>query len=199
MQPTALLPVRTAAPGARILSNAEAKKHLNVDFSDDDDYIASLVLAAEAHLDGFAGVLGRALITQTWKRSFDAFPDGDVIRLPLGPLLSVSTVMYYDQSGSNLAFGASSYHAISDAIGPCVKLADTAVWPNTAERPDAVTVTWVCGYGAAASDVPAPIVHAAKLIVGHLYANREAVGAAGLSGLPMAVDALIQPYRLSHN
>jgi uncharacterized phiE125 gp8 family phage protein len=195
-QPTALLPLCTLAPDVRLLTTDEAKTHLRVDGSTEDDYIDSLVLAAEQHLDGFSGVLGRALITQTWQRSFDGFPCGDTIRLPIGPLQSVAMIQYYDLDGSHIAFGSSNYHAISDAIGPCIRLADTAQWPNTSIRPDAVTVTWICGYGDAATDVPAPIVHAIKLLVGHYHLNREATAAGGaLSPMPLAVDALIEPYR----
>lgn len=195
MTVTALLPVRTAAPASNLIDVTAAKQHLRVDSSASDTYVEALIAAAEAHLDGFSGVLGRALVTQTWRRSFDRFPDCDVIRLPLGPLQSVSSVTYYDTAGSSQTFSASNYHAVTDAIGPCVVLDDDATWPNTDERPDAVTVTWVCGYGAA-SAVPAPIIHAAKLIIGHLFENREAVVTGTISGtLPLAVDALITPYR----
>jgi uncharacterized phiE125 gp8 family phage protein len=102
-QPTALLPVRVDDPAARLLSTDEAKTHLRIYDSTDDEYIDSLILATEQHLDGFSGVLGRALITQTWERSFDGFPCGDTIRLPIGPLQSVLTVEYYDVGGTHFS------------------------------------------------------------------------------------------------
>jgi uncharacterized phiE125 gp8 family phage protein len=195
-QPIALLPVRTADPATRLLTTDEAKTHLRVDDSAEDGYVDSLVLTAEHHLDGFSGVLGRALITQTWQRSFDGFPCGDTIRLPIGPLQAVTMIQYYDLDGSHLAFGTADWHAISDALGPCIKLADGAQWPNTFIRPDAVTVSWTCGYGDASTDIPAPIIHAAKLLVGHLHENRELVSpGATISRMPFAIDALIAPYR----
>jgi len=47
---------------------------------------------------------------------------------------------------------------------------------------------FTCGYGSAASDVPADIRQAALLIVGHLYENREAViDTNGYTMLPMGV------------
>jgi uncharacterized phiE125 gp8 family phage protein len=185
-QPTALLPVRVDDPAARLLSTDEAKTHLRIYDSADDEYIDSLILATEQHLDGFSGVLGRALITQTWERSFDGFPCGDTIRLPIGPMQSVLLVEYYDLAGTHLTFDSSNYHAVSDANGPCIKLADRAQWPNTFTRPDAVTVTWECGYGDAAADVPAPIIHAAKLLVGHYHLNREATADSGaITPIPM--------------
>lgn len=195
MAPTALLPVRTVAPAETLLSVADAKTHLRVEGSDEDGYVTGLVAAAEAYLDGFSGVLGRALVTQTWRRSFDQWPDGDVLRLPLGPLQSVSSITYYDTAGSSQTWASSNYHAVSDAIGPCIVLDDAASWPNLDDRPDAVTVTWVCGYGAA-SAIPAPIVHAAKLMIGHWHANRETVNVGNISSeLPFTVAALLTPFR----
>lgn len=194
MQPIALLPVRTSDPTVRIMDVDQANEHLRLEDEDlQDDYVEALIGAVETYLDGFAGVLGRALITQTWARSFDRFPCGDTIRLPLAPLQSVESVMYFDRDGNNLAFGSSNYHAVTDAIGPCVKLADNATWPDTFCRPDAVTITWICGYGDAAADVPESIIHAAKLLLGDYFQNREDVSISKV--VASRVDALIAPFR----
>jgi uncharacterized phiE125 gp8 family phage protein len=197
-RPTALRPVRTADPAEPILTVDAVREHLRLEGADDsDEYLGALVSAVETYLDGYSGVLGRALVTQSWSRSFDSFPCFDTIRLPLGRLQSIDSVMYYDLDGSQLAFGASKYSGIEDGVGPCVKLGYNQIWPNTQIRPEAVTITWTCGYGAAA-DVPSPIIHAAKLLVGHFYVNREAVALGDRVAaieLPMAFDALIQPFR----
>lgn len=189
----ALAPVRTEAPSSALLTLADAKAHLRVRHSDEDAFIEGLIAAAEAHLDGFSGVLGRALITQEWSRSFNGFPPCNSFRLPLGPLGDTVSISYYDAAGDAQTFA--DFHAVADAIGPMVVLADGSQWPSTATRPDAVTVTWTCGYGAIA-DVPPAIIHAAKLLIGHWFANREAVNVGNItSELPMAVNALLAPYR----
>lgn len=189
----ALAPVRTVAPSSTLLELADAKAHLRVRHSDEDAFIESLIAAAEAHLDGYTGVLGRALVTQEWSRSFDGFPACNSFRLPLGPLGDAVSISYYDAAGDVQSF--TDFHAVADAIGPMVVLTDGSQWPSTATRPDAVTVTWTCGYGDV-DDVPSAIIHAAKLLIGHWFANREAVNVGGdLSELPMAVNALIAPYR----
>ena len=61
-----LRPVLTSAPAA-LISVADFKTHAHIDHSDEDPYIEGVVAAATAHLDGYAGALGRALVTQTWK------------------------------------------------------------------------------------------------------------------------------------
>jgi hypothetical protein len=48
---------------------------------------------------------------------------------------------------------------------------------------------------ATAAPVPASVKHAALLLIGHFYNNREAVGTEKLRALPMAVDMLIAPHR----
>lgn len=183
----AFAPIRTVAPAVALISTADAKAHLRVDGTASDDYIAGLVVAATQWMDGYGGVLGKALITQTWQQKYDGFPSGDHFRLPLGPLGAVSSISYYDAANDVQSF--TSFTAQSDEIGPLVILDEDATWPATYDRPDAVTVTWTCGHGSAASDVPAPIVVAAKMLIGQWYDHRAMTGDVG------AVMALIGPLR----
>lgn len=191
-----LTPVRTVDPSAGItlVTLAEAKRHCRVDAADEDLTIAALVNSAVAYLDGYSGILGRALLTQTWQQDFGAFDD--VMRLPVGNLLGVTSVTYYDVNNAQQTLSASVYSALSDGLGPCIVRAYNKVWPDTYSRPDAVRVTWTAGYGAAAANVPPPIRQAVLLLVGHWYANREAVTTDTSSAeLPLGVAALLAPYR----
>ncbi len=183
----AFAPIRTVAPGVVLISTADAKAHLRVDGTAEDDYIADLVAAATQWLDGYAGVLGRALITQTWQQKFDGFPSEDRFRLPLGPLGAVSSISYRDSADAEQSF--TGFTAMGDEIGPLVILNENSVWPSTYDRPDAVTVTWTCGYGASAADVPAQIIVAAKMLIGQWYDQRSMSSDVG------AVMALIGPLR----
>ena len=187
-----LRPVRTAAP-AVLLDVADAVRHCRVDGSDSDTVatITALCLAATDHLDGYAGILGRALVTQTWTQAFDAF--GCKLRLPLDPVSS-ATVAYYDASNVSQTLATSVYQLLTDELGPFITLKPDQDWPSTYDREDAVTVTFVCGYGAA-SAVPQAIKHAALLLVSHWNENREAAASDAPTELPLAVDRLLSPYR----
>lgn len=185
-------PVRTAAPAATPVSVAEAKAHLRVENSDEDTLIAGLVNAATSHLDGWSGVLGRALVTQTWRQDFDAF--SRKMRLPLFPVASVTSVTYRDANGATQTVAAENYSLLADERGAFVGL----VWdfdpPILYDDGPAVSVTYVAG--TAAADVPAAIKHAILLMVGHWFANREAVVTGTIAvNLPMTVDALLAPLR----
>jgi uncharacterized phiE125 gp8 family phage protein len=181
-------PIRTVAPAGQPVTLAEAKAQCRVDHSDEDTLISGLIAAAVAHVDGYTGVLGRALLTQTWR--VDADEPGKVV-IPLEPVQSVA-VQYVDEAGATQSF--TQFDLVRGDAFPFIQLKDTAVWPDTKTQPDAFRVTAVVGYGDA-SAVPQPIKQAILLMVGHLYANREAVGES-MTAVPMAVDALLAPYRL---
>jgi uncharacterized phiE125 gp8 family phage protein len=68
-----------------------------------------------------------------------------------------------------------------------------SVWPSVRLDDKAVQITYLAGYGGAAN-VPTPAKHAIKMLVGHWYANREAVGNAG-QNVPMGVAALLEPLK----
>lgn len=188
-----LVPERTVDPAARIVSRDEAKAHLRVDGTDEDDLIDSLILAAEQHLDGYSGILGRALVTQTWAESFPWFRYRMPLRLP--DVQSIASVAYYDSDGVSQTVGSGVYRLHEDAIGAYLVQQDGQSWPSTFSRDDAVTITYVCGFGNAAADVPQPIRSAALLLIAHLFENRSAVTEAAMATLPLAVHYLLEPYR----
>lgn len=189
------MPLKLVTPPAeRPVSLAEARLHLRVDHTDEDDLIAGLLDAAVDHLDGASGILGRALVTQAWDLVLDALPC-DAIQLPLAPLVSVSSVQYYDTAGALQTLSPSLYYVDAISQPGWVTRLSTATWPDTMDGANAVIVRFVAGYGAAAA-VPGAIKAAIKLLVGHLYRNREATTAEALTATPMAVDALLAPYRI---
>ncbi len=185
------IPVLVTAPAAEPITLAEAKAHLRVDGSDDDTLIASLIGAARRHVEDLTG---RALITQTWRLSWDdQFPAE--IRLPKGSLQSVDEIAYIDTAGATQILDPSAYQVDADSEPGRVVPVYGASWPVARSQPAAVTVDWTCGYGDAADDVPAPIKAAMLLLIGTLYRDREGLGSDGLTELPTQ-GLLLSPYRL---
>ena len=191
-----LAPVRTIDPTAALVSLNDAKLHCRVDGNDEDALITNLVLSAVSYLDGYSGILGRALITQTWRVDYAAFED--LMRLPVGNLISVLAVTYYDVNNAQQTLADTVYSSLSDTGGPFIGRKANQSWPATYTRPDAVRVTWTAGYGAAAANVPMPIRQAVLLLVGHWYENRATVNVGNIvSAIPFTVDALLAPFRRS--
>lgn len=163
-------------------------------YSTEDDLINSLITAARQHVEN---ILRRALITQTWELWLDDFPSRNYIEIPLPPLQTTSfTIKYYDTADTEATWAATNYLIdVKSEPGRAV-LNYNCQFPSTVLRDaNAVCVTFVAGYGAAAA-VPKAIKQAILLIIGHLYEHREAAIEKTLTELPMAVESLLFPYQI---
>jgi uncharacterized phiE125 gp8 family phage protein len=191
----ALTPTRTVAPAATPISVSEAKTHMGLDHSEHDTRIGVCIDAVTAHLDGTAGILGRALVTQTWKQEWDEFPDGRRIYLPLCPVASVTTVKYYDEDNVQRTLDSSLYGVFTTDWGTFVELKVDEDWPDTYERTDAVEVIFVAGYGVAAA-VPAAIRQAMLMMTEDLYRVTSKAGAGVYTNVPTSLtcEFLLAPY-----
>lgn len=186
-----LLPVLTAPPATAVLTLSEAKAQARIEGNDDDTYIDGLIKTATRTIEAH---LGRRLITQTWAQSFGGFCDP--LRLPYAPIQSVSGITYYDDDDIQQTVDASLYSVHEDSIGPFVTLRQGQSWPSAYARDDAVTATFVVGYGTAA-DVPVNIRHAAMMLIAWLYDRRHPVSMSVRppQTLPWGIDAMLSEGR----
>ncbi len=181
------------APTAPILTTQEAKDHLHetlVSVSN-DTYIDALVKSATLKAENF---LQRKLITQTWTYYADNFPlDGYTIEIPFGKIQSLTSVKYYDSNGTLTTIDPSQYQVdLSGELSRVVPAVDLFSWPSTqAYKINAVEIEFVCGYGAASTNVPADIVEAIKFMVADWYTNRE-----DESKISRVAENMLWPYRL---
>lgn len=160
----------------------------------DDAYLASLILAARQHLDGLDGMLGRALITQTWELVLDRFPL-DEIRLPMPPLQSVVSVKYDNAQGVETLVPSTDYVVDTTSWYGWVVPVATKLWPSTLDAINAVRIRFIAGYGDAGLNVPAPIRQAMLLLITHWYEERTPVNIGNIvNPLPYAVEALLAPF-----
>lgn len=191
--PNVYRPTLVTGPAIAPVTLAEVRMHCRVDGDDEDALLSGLVLAAVSHLDGWSGILGRCLISQTWRQTFDAF---GVLSLPF-PAQTVTAVTYVDPAGAVQTLAPTDYQLREFPGGSAVEPFPGASWPSAAARAGSVAVTFVAGYGPASSDVPAAIRQAILMLAAHWYENREAaVVGATATDLPFAVSALVGPYRL---
>jgi hypothetical protein len=93
---TSLTPTLVAAPTMPPVTLDEVKAHLRVDPSEEDPKIGVLLVAAVGYLDGWRGILGRAIMPQTWRVKVEGsgafvLPMPDVIAASMnGEALDVS-------------------------------------------------------------------------------------------------------------
>jgi uncharacterized phiE125 gp8 family phage protein len=187
---------RVEAPEGAILDLDTVKAHLRVEHSDEDELIEGYMAAAEAWIDGPVGI-GRALLTQQWRLRLDMWPG--VIKIPLGPVQSVDGIQYVGLDGSTQTLDPAAYIVDLDSDPSTVSRQFGISWPSPRLVKNAVTVTFTCGFGDAATDVPRTIVQAMLLLVSHWFRNRDAVVGVDArdssTELPLGVSALLDPWR----
>jgi uncharacterized phiE125 gp8 family phage protein len=173
----------------------DVKDHLAIDASDFDDLLVGYIASVRAYLDGRDGILGRALVTQTWDLRLPCFPA--VIELPLPPLQSVTSISYVDANGDTQTLSPSGYQVsgIGGSQRACIAPAYGTRWPVTRDVPEAITVRFVAGYPD--DGVPPAIKQAIMEMVADLWANRETVSADQSYAvvMPATAKALLAPYR----
>jgi len=186
----------TTAAAAEPVSLTTAKLHLRVDSTDDDTILAIYISAAVGWVEEY---LRRPLVARTITLKMDTFPAGQEIELPFPTVSAVSSVKYYDPAASLTTLSSADYWTVlAERHAPgLVILKDTAAWPSLQDdRPRAVEIVFVCGYGAAAADVPADIRNAILLIVAQLYENRvPEISGTIISRYAFAAESLLNPHR----
>lgn len=188
-------------PPAEPVSRAEAKLHLRVDTDDtaQDTLIDALIQGAREWCENYTR---RSFVRRTLQLRVDCFPSH--IRLPRGPVASVSSVAYIDSNGDSATLAADQYQVDTYSTPARIVPAFGVVWPSVdAGVVNGVTVTYVAGYAPGdtsptdhAENVPAGAKAAILLLIGHLYENREQVGMQQLHEVPFGVRALLAPLEV---
>lgn len=178
--------VTTVQPASEPITLSEAKTHLRVTATDEDDYISSLVSAARLVAEGRTGL---RLFTQTVVISLDDFPCyNDIIKLAVAPVQSITSVEYYDTDDANQTLGASTYWSDLTSVPARVQVKES--WPSTISRIGNVRITAVVGWTDVAN-IPASVKHAMKLLVGHWYENREeSISGTIITNIPEGINSL---------
>jgi uncharacterized phiE125 gp8 family phage protein len=183
-------------PASEPVTLAEAKAWSRVEIDDDNDLLTGLIVAARALVEARARI---TVVNQTRELvlSGDDVPTGsDVVRLPRGPLVSVTSAKYY--TGGVLTTWSSANYVAALGVPGLIAPAVGQSWPTCDDRPDALAIRYGCGHGAALVNVPADVAAlvrvAMRLLIAHWYANRETVIVGSISAaIEFTVDALLAP------
>lgn len=183
---------RTVAPSA-LISTADLKTHLRVDGSDDDTFIDGLLSAATDMLEGPNGILGgKAIGAQTWKYTTGRVSGSAALYLPITPATAITSIKYYDADNVQQTATTGDFDFYSNEDQAFIKPKTGNAWAAMYSRADAVEVVYTAGF----ATIPDTLTHALKLIVGHLYENREAVITGTITAeLPLAVDVMVSLHK----
>jgi len=175
---------QTTAPTSEPLTVPGVRQYLRIDDDRDDPVITDLIKAARGLAETSTR---RQLMRATWKYSFQAWPDTEIV-LPHPPLSSVSSITYLDTAGDRQTWSSDDYDVQTDEPGR-IRPAYGEVWPAVRHDLDAIQVTYLAGY-ASASAIPELILLGMRLLIGHWLENREATAQGiNLTQIPLGVEA----------
>jgi uncharacterized phiE125 gp8 family phage protein len=183
-------PILLAAPAVEPVSLAEAKAFLRVEHNDDDDVIEALMSASRIHVETQTR---RALVTQAWRLSLDAWPEDGRVTVVPAPLQELTAARVFDFNGAAHAVDVQNF--VPDVGASALAFAPWAV-PAPGRIAAGIELDVTVGYGEAAADVPEPLRQAVRLLTAHWYENRGLAALGTVTVLPSTVAALIAPYRM---
>lgn len=192
-----LLAKVVAEPLNEPLTLAECYTHLRVvavdsDGHPEDELIMALAKAAREYCENFTGL---SLALKDYEVRFTAFPDP--LELPHPPFVALLGGITVSDEVSDNALDEDSY-TVNDYSDLFATIAPVTTWPTVADG-TSIRIRYRAGYGdesEAAGHLPASIKAAMLLVLGHLYANREASTADALTTIPLGVAALLNQHRV---
>lgn len=180
-----------SGPATEPVSLADAKAHLRVDGTAEDELIAAAIVAARTHVESETR---RKLIAQSWRVYLDEWPSGRAIELPILPLISVEGVTLYDIVGAAHVLDADDYRVDAARQPPRIV---AKLKPAVALYDNGIEIDVTAGYGVTSLAVPAPLRHAVMMLVSHWFEHRGAVGFDQAGDVaPLGFEALVAPYRV---
>ena len=182
---------------AEPITIVECRSHLNIYAYDtdsdgiashpDDTMILAMLSASRELCEEFTGL---AFAQATYEIAMDEFPDDEVIRPPVAPLVSVTQITTGNTSDDLVD---SSVYSV-DTYSMPGRIVPVNQWPSVVASTNLVKVRFVAGYGEdsdCARTLPFMARAAILVTLAEMYANRENLGA-----LPRAAEALLRPLRV---
>jgi uncharacterized phiE125 gp8 family phage protein len=181
--------VLTAAPAVEVLTLGDAKAHLRLDGSDEDDLVLALIRVAREHLERTTGL---CLITRTMRLFLDSISEDGMIRIARGPVQTIESVTVYDEAGA--ADAVSLAGAVLDRNARPARLA-LATPPRPGRAVNGIEVDFTAGFGDTPNDVPDGLKRAMLTHVAQMFSCRGVVETGDQPALiPPGYDRLVAPF-----
>lgn len=175
-------------PTVEPITLAEAKTHLRVNNSLENDLITALIVAARQWVEGYTM---RPLMTQTLQANYDYLTTTEIL-LNKFPIQSITSVKYIDLSGTEQTIDSSTY--TTDLISPIGRIKLASI-PSSKTTLNAIKIRFVAGY-TSAELVPKTYKSAMYLLIAHLYENRQEAQSQSLTEIPFGIKVLLD---IDHN
>jgi len=169
-----------------IISVDALKNHLRVDVTDDDALIESF---RDASISWVETITGRVCGDRDAVVYLDTFKP---VTMDVGPVNSISSIQFIDVNGNVQTLSTNSYF---------VDIAGTHARIRFHDVPDLYDyalnrVIINCNVGHPEASIPTPMIHAVRLLVGHMYENRTAAEIRTVNEIPFGIHSLLSPFRI---
>lgn len=184
------------APTYEPISVADVAEYLRVDdLVADEDLLDSLITAARQYLEQY---LNRPIATQTLEEALTGWANPIVLD---SSLQSVTFVKYIDVNGAEQTLASNQYYVDTYSEPAKITPAYNVTYPELYNVPNNVKIRYVAGYTSGGSPdtnpLPKTLRFAMMLVIGDLYANREAAITGTTYTVNPTVQNLLQFYRLN--
>lgn len=183
------MPDELLARGTVPVTISDLREHLRIVHTADDAYLNTLINAA---VDYVERAVQRAVSQNSYRHKRADWGSNGRLVLPWSPLVSVTSVQYYDTANTLKTLDSSYYRVASHKDPGWIEWVKGKALPPLYARSDAVLVEYQAGY----STCPGDLRQALLLLAAHWYEHREAVGERQLYPTPAALDAIFRAYRI---
>lgn len=153
-----------AGYGDAVIPLEDAKEYLYVDHGEDDSLIAILRDAAIDLTEKYCALRLKSSAGHKWRAEQFHRP----LRLGIAPVQSIESVNYSDRDGNAVMGDVADFRiGLHGELVPAIG----KTWPD--DVGGGVEIGFTAGFED--GEVPPGLIAAAKLFMGHLYANREDV------------------------
>jgi len=189
-------------PDSEPITLDEAKTHLEVTGTSKDNYITSLITTARRLCEAYCGL---SFVSQERRIMLDRFPCGEII-VPYGPVQSIDSFTYLktDLTTGTLVLNTDFMLDNHSELARLFPLEDSELgdWPDTALRPNAVTIEYTAGYDDISyNPLPEQVKQAMLLQIGAMFENRqdEVVGVSSVARLSMDSKMMLDTIKVDWN
>lgn len=174
------------------VSTGDLQLRARIDASDEVAAIEHYIATATQSVEEMAG---RCLLTQTWEWKSHGLSGEETVTLPKSPVQSIAAITYQDGDDATQTLTVSDFFLFKDDDRAYVRPKDGVQWPETYDRPDAVTIRFIAGYTSALL-VPVGLRQAITLLATHWFEHRSPVSDARAMPIPYGVEHLVNLHRL---
>lgn len=160
---------------------------------------ALITIYLNAAVNEFENLTGRALISSVWDYTLDNFPAYS-FRLPKGQLVSVASVKYTPEGGSETTFSSANYSVDTKSDPGRITLNDDVFWPVQELIPaSGFVVRFTAGWANAAAvpaDIKAALLFKCQMLYdGSTRATTSAVAEIAMKRLDQVFQSTVERWR----